>query len=93
MELASDGLGGQQSTLADKQSSTFIKCGARQHDLLCTVFEHLPLALFQEAEEKAHCAGAEGLKQLSHMPHNQYWRLTRQMAVIRLMFLPLPEPL
>jgi hypothetical protein len=72
MELASDGLGGQQSTLADKQSSTFIKCGARQHDLFCTVFEHLPLTLFQEAEKEAHCAGAEGLKRLSHMPHNQY---------------------
>jgi hypothetical protein len=72
MKLASDGLGGQQSTLADKQSSTFIKCGARQHDLLCTVFEHLPLTLFQETEKKAHCAGAEGLKRLSYMSHNQY---------------------
>jgi hypothetical protein len=72
MELASDGLGGQQSTLADKQPSTFVECGARQHDLLCTVFEHLPLTLFQEAEKKAHRAGAEGLKRFSHMPRNQY---------------------
>jgi hypothetical protein len=61
VELAGYRLARHQTTLAHKQPSIRIESGDSEHDLLCTIFEHPCLTLFQEAKEKAYSTGEQTL--------------------------------
>jgi hypothetical protein len=61
VELASYCLARHETTLADKQPALRIESGDSEHYLLCAIFEHPCLSLFQKTKQEAYKAGEETL--------------------------------
>lgn len=61
MELPRYGLARHQTTLANQQFAIRIEGSNSKHNLLCAIFEHPLLPLFEETKEEAYCAGEKTL--------------------------------